>query len=38
MVKNGVAETIHDQNFAQVTDLWPERLEACIPNVRVGMC
>lgn len=38
MAKNGVAESIHGQNFAPVKDLWPEILEAKIPMYLCGAC
>ena len=38
MAKKGVAESIHGQNFAPVSDLWPEILEANIPMYLCGAC
>ena len=38
MAKQGVAETIHGQNFAPVRDMWPEILEARIPLYVCGAC
>lgn len=38
LVKKGIAETIHGQNFAPVRDLWPEILEAGIPMFVCGAC
>ena len=38
MAKEGVAETIHGQNFAPVKDLWPAVLEANIPMYLCGAC
>jgi uncharacterized protein involved in oxidation of intracellular sulfur len=38
MVKAGIAETIHGQNFTPVRDLWPEILEAKIPMYVCGAC
>jgi predicted peroxiredoxin len=38
MAKKGVAETIHGQNFAPVSVLWPEILEANIPMYVCGAC
>lgn len=38
MAKQGVAETIHGQNFAPVKDLWLEILEAKVPMYLCGAC
>ena len=38
MAKKGVAETIHGQNFAPVSDMWPEILGAGIPMYVCGAC
>ena len=38
MAKKGVAETIHGQNFAPVSDMWPEILDADIPMYLCGAC
>lgn len=38
MAKKGVAETIHGQNFAPVSDMWPEILESNIPMYLCGAC
>ena len=38
MVKSGVAESIHGQNFTPVKDLWPEILAAKIPMYVCGAC
>jgi predicted peroxiredoxin len=38
MAKKGVAESIHGQNFAPVSDLWPEILEANVPMYLCGAC
>ena len=38
LAKKGIAESIHGQNFAPVSDLWPEILEANIPMYLCGAC
>jgi predicted peroxiredoxin len=38
MAKKGVAETIHGQNFAPVSDMWPEILDAGVPMYLCGAC
>jgi len=38
MAKKGVAESIHGQNFAPVSDLWPEILNENVPMYLCGAC
>jgi len=38
LAKKGVAETIQGHNFAPVSDMWPEILEAGVPMYLCGAC
>ncbi len=38
MAKKGIAESIQGQNFAPVSDLWPEIIKANIPMYLCGAC